>query len=505
MQLLLVCTLLMSVIVDHTGRPFERTAPRKVTGNIVRARYDAAQTTTENANHWANADSLSARAAHSPEIRRILRDRARYELANSPLARGILRRMADYVVGTGPTLVIKTEDAEFNRRAQQRWNEWAVATQFFHKLWLYELSYLESGESFLLRVTNSGLKHPVQLDARILEADQIASARFSVDATSGDGIQYDDDGNPTRYRVLRDHPGDTGAFGMSTSEFDDVEAVYVSHLFTEERPGQLRGIPCTTSALPLFALRRRFMLSVVHAAETAANHATVMKTQSSPDDPDDMEPLEEIEMIRNMMLTLPKGWDITQLKSEQPATTFEMFDRCLIREVGRAVDMPYGLAAADSSEYNFSSAKIDHQPFRKRVVRHQDQLEDVGVEPTFRAWWDEAVQVEGYLDAPAPDLPHHCWLWDGEDFLDPRESEAKSNSVKFGIETLPMVYARQGRDMEVEIEAGAAAFGMTVPEYRQALRRVYFAQPQAAAAPSDDAAAGDDEDAPPARARRRAA
>lgn len=499
MQLLLVCTLLMSAILDPTGLPYERPAPRKVTPAVIRGRYDAAQTTTENSSHWANADELSARAAHSPEIRRILRSRARYELANSPLARGILRRMADYVVGTGPTLVVKTPDPAFNRLVQQRWSAWCVATQFYHKLWLYELSYLESGEAFLLRVTNPGHGQPVQLDARILEADQIASARFTLDETGGDGIRYDAAGNPVSYRVLRSHPGDMGVFAAPTNEFDDVAAAYVSHLFTEDRPGQLRGIPCTTSALPLFALRRRFMLAVVMAAEAGACQTSVLKTQASPEDPDDIEALEAIEMVRNMMLTLPRGWDLTQVKQEQPATTFDMFDRCLIREVGRAVDMPYGLAAADSSEYNFSSAKIDHQPFRKRIVRHQDQLEDVGVEPTFRAWWDEAVQVDGYLSAPAPDLPHHCWLWDGEDFLDPRESQAKSNSVKFGIETLPMVYARQGRDMEVEIEAGAAAFGMSIDEYRAALRQVYFAPPTAAVpTPGDD---DEEEDSPPARRR----
>ena len=44
---------------------------------IVRARYDAASTNDENRRHWANADSLSANAANSPEVRRVLRNRAR--------------------------------------------------------------------------------------------------------------------------------------------------------------------------------------------------------------------------------------------------------------------------------------------------------------------------------------------------------------------------------------------------------------------------------------------
>ena len=56
----------------------------------VRGRYDAAVTTDENRRHWANADLLSADAANNPRVRRILRSRARYEVANNSYARGIV-------------------------------------------------------------------------------------------------------------------------------------------------------------------------------------------------------------------------------------------------------------------------------------------------------------------------------------------------------------------------------------------------------------------------------
>jgi hypothetical protein len=56
----------------------------------LRARYDAAVTNSDNYRHWANADGLSADAAASPEVRRILRNRARYGVANSSCAQGIV-------------------------------------------------------------------------------------------------------------------------------------------------------------------------------------------------------------------------------------------------------------------------------------------------------------------------------------------------------------------------------------------------------------------------------
>ena len=49
----------------------------------VRAKYDTAVTNDENRRHWANADALSPNAALNAEVRRTIRNRARYEVANN--------------------------------------------------------------------------------------------------------------------------------------------------------------------------------------------------------------------------------------------------------------------------------------------------------------------------------------------------------------------------------------------------------------------------------------
>lgn len=61
---------------------------------FLRAKYDSALTTDNNRRHWSNADGLSASAANGPEVRRILRNRARYEVANNSYARGIILTLA---------------------------------------------------------------------------------------------------------------------------------------------------------------------------------------------------------------------------------------------------------------------------------------------------------------------------------------------------------------------------------------------------------------------------
>jgi capsid protein len=97
---------------------------------LVRAKFDAAQTTPDNRRHWANADALAADAAASPEVRRTLRNRARYEVANNSYARGIVLTLANDVIGTGPRLQMLLgdgEDAANNGTIEREFMAWAKA------------------------------------------------------------------------------------------------------------------------------------------------------------------------------------------------------------------------------------------------------------------------------------------------------------------------------------------------------------------------------------------
>ena len=77
-----------------------------VLARLMRARFDAAQTTRDNARHWGAAEFLSADAEADSDVRKTLRTRARYEVQNNSYARGIVKTLADDAVGTGPRLQI---------------------------------------------------------------------------------------------------------------------------------------------------------------------------------------------------------------------------------------------------------------------------------------------------------------------------------------------------------------------------------------------------------------
>ncbi len=106
--------------------------------------------------------------------------------------------------------------------------------------------------------------------------------------------------------MLREHPGDD-EFTL-TENYDTVDASSLLHYFRTDRPGQIRGIPDITPALPLFAQMRRFTLAVLAAAETAADFAGILYTDApAGGEADAAEPFEPIELEKRAMLTMPGG------------------------------------------------------------------------------------------------------------------------------------------------------------------------------------------------------
>ena len=85
------------------------------------------------------------------------------------------------------------------------------------------------------------------------------------------------------------------------------------HDIRRDRPGQARGIPDITPALPLFAMLRDYSLATLAAAKAAAYFAGIIYTDAPANgESDSVEPVNQIELERNMLLTMPRGW--TRLK-----------------------------------------------------------------------------------------------------------------------------------------------------------------------------------------------
>lgn len=447
---------------------------------IIRAKYDAAQTTADNRNHWANSDNLSARAANDPGVRQTLRNRSRYEVANNSYARGMSLTLANDTIGSGPRLQMVGQDKEANRVVEKAFLAWSNQIDLAGKLRTMRLAKVQDGEAFALLATNPNLAGPVKLDLRLFEADQIATPAMSTFvslANEVDGIKFDAFGNPTAYSVLKSHPGE-GSFGLG-NEATEYAAEQMIHWFRMDRPGQARAVPELTAALPLFAMLRDFTIATLDAAKLAATMTAVLKTMSTGDaETVAGVPFEEIEFARNMLLTLPAGHDISQVKAEHPNSTYEAFVWTIMNEIARCLNMPLNVAMGNSSKFNYASGRLDQQVYFKSVEVERSHCEQKVLDRIFAAWLDEALLIPNYLPLGQFDASH-MWFWDGREHVDPaKEATATTTNLASGITSRRIELAEQKIDIDEHDEQAAADFGVTVQEYRKALFVKLIAQPQ---------------------------
>jgi lambda family phage portal protein len=441
---------------------------RKRTGEakprLVRARYDAALG-AGGERHWANADALSADAAMDPRVRETLRNRSRYEVANNSYAAGIVRTLADDTVGTGPRLQIQAGDRDASAIVENAWHRWSSFVDLPGKLRTMRMSRARDGEVFAVLTSNPrvGQATGVSLDVQLIEADQVyapfgGDIQPSDDQQNIDGVVIDRDGNPIAYTIAEVHPGARDGLRSGLGRFRRLSRDVVLHYFRGERPGQHRGVPELTPALPLFAQLRRYTLAVLGAAETAASFAGILYTDApAGGEAEAIEPLDPINLERQALLTMPGGWRMEQLRAEQPSTGYGDFKHEILNEIARCLSMPFNVAAGNSSGYNYASGRLDHQTYHKAIGVERDVLGRTILDPILAAWRSEAVLLEDVIPPRLRSTPWgHSWMWPGHPHVDPnKEATAASIRLEAGLTTLADEYASQGKDWEQQLRQRA--------------------------------------------------
>lgn len=410
---------------------------RRTPKQIQATRYDAAQTTRENARHWAGAiDLLNADQSMSPAVRQTLRARSRYEVENNAYAKGVVLTLVGDMIGTGPRIQLgeatQIEDA---------FNSWADEIRLDEKLRALKYAKTVDGEAFALIVADPKLS-TVKFNLVPIDAERVTAGFTASGALAGtDGIELDAVGRPTYYRVLRD--------GDLTGTPARVAAANVIHWYRRDRPEQHRGIPELTASLPLFAQLRRYTLAVIASAETAADYAAVIYTDSpAGGEAYSATPFETLSLESRMATTLPDGWKLGQIKPEQPVTNYPQFKREILGEIGRALQMPVNIVTGDSSQHNYASGRLDHQVYHKQITIEQRLCEEAVLTPLYTLWAREYALAANKKITPEPPR----WYWDGFEHVDPvKEATAQRTRLGSLTSTLAAEYARNGKDWEVEL------------------------------------------------------
>ena len=438
------------MILDQFGKPITSSGEvadlrKKVMSLLrersqIRARFDAAQTISENELHWGNADSFDPNTTASLAVRQKLRSRSRYEiLENNPYLKGSVLTICGDFVGSGPKLKItdkRLSDAA-KRVIEQKWQVITAKIKLRQKLWRMRLAKIVDGETFARMYIDDKMEYPLPLNLKIYETDQISSPGYMPKQSDKfnelDGVRFTDFEDVVSYHILKFHPGGDPISRMflKSEEGEWVKAKNIIHWFRKDR-GWLRGIPETTPSLPLCSILRRYTLAILRHAEVEADLTAVIETQGLPGtqiftDSETDDPFETFPIDRGMIMNLPWGYSLKQINAVPLGVQFDEFVGAMLREILRPLLVPYNMAIGSSKDANMSSAVVDTHIYKEGQEFERLHCNEEVLDPYFEMWWKMGVLTPNYFprikitEELKTEGIQHEWNWDkiGLDHTDP--------------------------------------------------------------------------------------
>ena len=431
----------------------------------VAARLDAAFPDSDVARLWATATLFGTQfQATTPFEREAARALARNEFLNNPHAAGIARLFSLYVVGVGPRLRFEgfekylrsTRPAlsrGFRDYVERQWNAFCSEIRFAPLLRQATQSLVVDGEAFLAFAYNPKASRGFSVVP--IDAGRVGNPGARVDSrTLQDGVFLDPFGNVDAYCVY-DLP-DVAAAQYDRNRFQMFAASDVIHLFRDEIPGQTRGVSWLAPVLKLVFQLREYTAAVVEAAKASAQCFATIETQTGFEDsgfadavefePTPYFPFQTFETPNRRVMNLTPGTTMKPFVAPQPTTTADAFVAQILSQIGYPLGLPRNKATGSSHEYNFSSGRLDNQPFEMSIDCLRRDLFEVYCCDRIFAEFYRSIFPDLQLRFPDEDVPtfEDCewtWIWPRAPLVDP-EAAARTNSIriKSGQATLEEVW-----------------------------------------------------------------
>jgi len=455
--------------------------------------FDSAEMSVELNELFARAHHESGLSAVDPQARRTLIDRSRYEILQANAwFKGAARSAVNWVIGRGPFLECKINgNPEAARVIESKFNAWFKSVRGPRKLRVMSYAKITDGPG-LAMVTTRNMADPrkVSLNFVPFEDEQIRQpfGRLSGEDWQKnyylDGKEVDENGDAVRYWILPNHPVEDPMVQPGP-----VSANFVIDVFNWERPSQSRGIPEMATSIAKGPMMRIYEKAVLDAAATAAKHTVLIETNIDKFEPEVLEgfyqPVEagvQEPIHYGTQTHLPFGAKVSQLKAEQPTSTYSDFTRANVAGAVRPLGQPAQIGTGDAAGVNFAGGQLGRQDYEVDVDVQRQDWETECLDKLLAHWLLEAVLLgevpEEFADI---ELLSHEWRWTRRRHQDTnREYSGRAKACGSGLTSPAFWQEDDGVDPEEEDMASARSHGITLEQFREARFRQMF--PDAAVA-----------------------
>lgn len=394
---------------------------------------------------WKSAHKTSANAEIGP-ARATLVAKSRDLGRNNPYSVRATNVIVTNTVGAGIVANIKGKNKTQVKKLTALWNQVAKSTlcdvegrkDFYGMQAMAMRAIVESGEVLALKNIT-----PTAPSLRLIESDYIV-AYMDNGIDKIQGIEINDTGVPQFYNLYKRHPGDMSV-QVGTLR---VAANQLLHVFKQERPGQLRGVPWSHSVIEKLKNFDDYQYSTLMRQKIAACFAGFITDNGSDSALTSSQQKAKLErdfqMIPGMIRRLAQG-ESYQHSTPPGVDGAADFNRDTLRSVAIGYGITYESLTGDHSQVNFSSGRMGHLDMQRNIDTWRWQMLIPGFCDPYFQMFLEWAKAKGYdTDGASAE-----WTPPAREMIDPtKEIDALKAQVRAGFKSLPEAIREQGADPE---------------------------------------------------------
>lgn len=320
---------------------------------------------------------------------------------------------------------------------------------------------------------------------QVMHPDQLSNPNDAPDTDSiRGGVQKDEDGAPIGYHFRKAHPMDIpGGSAVDAYTWETVPRFHswgrprTIHFYQKHSAGQTRGISRFASIIEAMTMEHKHRKVEIQASVLSAMLGLFIKSpfdhelvegalQPSDTDIGSYQEMrgayhDEAGLTFNGV-TIPKLFpneDLSTVASPHPHSSFDQFQRVMLRHIAAGLGTSYEVLSRDFSQTNYSSARAALMEVWREILQKRSEFCSRFVNVFFVAWLEEAIDA-GHVELPAgwPEfdyvetLSHYVqcsWIGPARGWIDPqKEAGASKTRMGSGLSTLQQECAEQGLDYE---------------------------------------------------------